>query len=110
LHFCAVDFTVRQFIAPVALALSEAGYDVQCACTRGPHWEELAAMGVRMIDVPMARSANPLKAMRSVLALRKVLRREKIEVLHVHTPVAAMVGRLAGWMAGVPIIVYTAHG
>ncbi|CAN5204084.1 glycosyltransferase family 4 protein [soil metagenome] len=37
-------------------------------------------------------------------------RREKVDVLHFHTPVASMLGRLAGWRAGVQMIVYTAHG
>lgn len=109
-HLCAVDFTVRQFIAPLALALENAGYDVRCACTRGPHWEELRQMGVNMVEMPIARSANPLRAAKSVWRLYKWLRRDKPRILHVHTPVASMIGRLAGWMARVPVVVYTAHG
>ena len=30
--------------------------------------------------------------------------------MHVHTPVAAVLGRIAAKMAGVPTIIYTAHG
>lgn len=110
LQLCAVDFTVRQFIAPLALELEKDGHRVQCACTPGPHWEELAEMGVDMVPMPIARSANPIKALGSVFRLYKWLRREKPDVLHVHTPVASMVGRLAGWLAGVPLVIYTAHG
>lgn len=110
LQLCAVDFTVRQFIAPLALELEKDGHRVQCACTRGPHWEELAAMGVDMVEMPIARSANPLRAAVSVMRLCRWLRRERPDVLHVHTPVASMIGRLAGWLSGVPLIVYTAHG
>ncbi len=109
-QLCAVDFTVRQFIAPLALALEGAGYDVRCACTKGPHWEELHEIGVSMIEMPIARSANPFKAWRSAYELFRFLLRDKPDVLHVHTPVASMVGRLAGWLAGVPTIIYTAHG
>jgi glycosyltransferase involved in cell wall biosynthesis len=105
-----VDFTVRQFIAPVVLRLEKEGYEVRAACTRGPHWEELRAMGVKMVDMPIARSANPIKALGSALKLLRWLRRERIDVLHVHTPVASFVGRFAGWLAGVPLIIYTAHG
>ncbi len=109
-HLCAVDFTVRQFIAPVALALEKAGHEVQCACTKGPHWEELAEMGVTMREIPIARSANPWHAAHSVWRVYRWLREERPDVLHVHTPVASMIGRLAGWLARVPVIVYTAHG
>jgi glycosyltransferase involved in cell wall biosynthesis len=38
------------------------------------------------------------------------LRAEKFDMVHVLTPVAALAGRLAAWRAGVPHIVYTAHG
>lgn len=109
-HLCAVDFTVRQFIAPLALTLERAGYDVVCTCTKGPHWEELAEMGVSMQEMPIARSGNPLQAAKAVLRLHRWLRSYKPDVLHVHTPVASMIGRLAGWLAGVPTIIYTAHG
>lgn len=110
LQLCAVDFTVRQFIAPLARALAARGFDVQCACSRGPHWQELLDSGVRMVEMPIARSANPLKALGAAWRLVQWLRRHRPDVLHVHTPVASMVGRLAGWLAGVPLVIYTAHG
>lgn len=109
-QLCAVDFTVRQFIAPLALALEADGHHVRCACTPGPHWEELRAMGVSMAAMPIARSANPLRGLRSLWRLWRWLRSERPDVLHVHTPVASMIGRVAGRMAGVPLIIYTAHG
>lgn len=110
LQLCAVDFTVRQFIAPLALALEEAGYDVRCACTKGPHWDELKEMGVEMVEMPIARSANPLRAWKSAWQLFRFLVKDRPDVLHVHTPVASMIGRAAAWLAGVPTIIYTAHG
>ena len=42
--------------------------------------------------------------------LYNLFRIEKFDVVHVHTPVASLVGRLAAWLAGIPMIVYTAHG
>lgn len=109
-HLCAVDFTVRQFIAPVALALERDGHRVTCVCSAGPHRGELRGMGLHMHYLPIARSANPLKAAGAVARLVRWLRKTRPDVLHVHTPVAGMIGRLAGWIAGVPKIVYTAHG
>src|SRR5699024_7404119 len=37
-------------------------------------------------------------------------RTEKPDIVHVHTPVAAVLGRIAAKMARVPAIIYTAHG
>ena len=110
LQLCAVDFTVRQFIAPVAQALQAAGYATVCACSPGPHRAEIEAMGVRLLDVELARSANPIKALGAIWRVWKLIRKERPDVLHVHTPVASMIGRVAARLAGVPLIIYTAHG
>ena len=59
-------------------------------------------MSRRMSDIASHLSA--------LLALYRLFRRERFDVLHVHSPIAALLGRLAGRLAGVPLIIYTAHG
>jgi glycosyltransferase involved in cell wall biosynthesis len=61
-------------------------------------------------NVSIARSYDLARHARTIKALRTLFRRERFDAVHVHTPVAAMVGRYAAWRAGVPKIVYTAHG
>lgn len=50
---------------------------------------------------------------RNVLAfirLLRLIRRERYTLVHCHSPVAGVLGRVAAHIAGVPRIIYTAHG
>jgi len=110
LHFCAVDFTVRHFIAPLALDQNRLGAEVMIACTPGDEWQYLLDQGLSMKPVEMPRQLKPVKLLNAFWQLFKLLRKEKPDVLHVHTPLASLVGRLAGICARVPTVVYTVHG
>ncbi|MEO8376942.1 MAG: glycosyltransferase, partial [Candidatus Sumerlaeota bacterium] len=90
---------MRQFIAPLALAQQRAGYEVLCACSPGAHWEELEAMGLTMIPLKIARSANPFSALCSILEVAYMLRDHTPDIFHVHTPIASMIGRIGAPIA-----------
>lgn len=70
----------------------------------------LEAMGVRVIGLPSLRnSLNPLKVMASVWALLVLIRQTQPLLLHAHSAVAGVIARLAGKLAGLPLV-YTVHG
>ncbi len=110
LQMCAVDFTAKQFLLPLASALKHAGYQVSIACARGPYFETLRAAGYRMIENPVSRNMNLLSHAASLWRTYQLLRRERFDIVHVHTPIAALLGRIAARLAGVPVKIYTAHG
>lgn len=109
-QLCTVDFTMRQFLLPLMIGMREAGHEVIGVCADGPLLTPVRAAGFRVETVPLARSANPVRAAKSVASLFRLLRRERFDLVHVHTPAAAFVGRFAARFAGAPRIVYTAHG
>ena len=90
--------------------MTQQGWEVVAVCTDGPFVDDLRTRGYRIETVTIARSINPLTAFVSLLALIRLFRRERFDVLHAHTPVAALLGRLAAWLTRVPLVVYTAHG
>lgn len=109
-QLCAVDFTMYRFLLPLCLAMQEAGHEVVAVCSPGPLLDRVEAAGIRCRPVVIERSMNPFAQRRAASALKRLFKDEAFDLVHVHTPVASLVGRYAAWRAGVPRIVYTAHG
>jgi glycosyltransferase involved in cell wall biosynthesis len=107
---CAVDFTVRQFLLPLSSALVQHGSNVTIACSRGPYFDEIRSAGFDIRENYVSRSMNVFSHAGSIYRTWKLLKREKFDVIHVHTPIAALIGRIAARAAGVPVKIYTAHG
>ena len=109
-QLCAVDFTLFHFILPLMEAERAAGHDVVGVCTDGLWLKEVTARGFRTVAVPFERNVNVLSHRRTYETLKQLFRAESFDMVHVHTPIAALIGRLAARRANVPRIVYTAHG
>jgi glycosyltransferase involved in cell wall biosynthesis len=109
-QICAVDFTLRKFLLPLIDGMIEAGWEVTAVCSHGEEIVGLRAQGYRIETIPIARSMNPWLALKSLIALTRYFRQQKFDVLHTHTPLAALISRIAGKLAGIPLIIYTAHG
>ncbi len=105
-----LDLMAWVLLRPWLAALLGAGYEVHLACSRGPYWERLAGVGLRLHDVGLRRSFNPFAHLAPLLALYRLIRAHRFGLVNTHSPVAAAVGRLAAWLAGCPRIVYTVHG
>ena len=65
----------------------------------------LGATGVNVVPLPMSRFDNRAAA----VALVRLLRSQRTHLLHVHSQEAAVWGRIAAKLAGVPAVVYTPH-
>lgn len=67
--------------------------------------------GVEPVIVPaLGRALNPLGDLRTIWTLYRMMRRYQPDVVHTHTAKAGFTGRVAAWLAGVPVIVHTFHG
>lgn len=109
-QLCAVDFTLAKFLLPLIDGMREAGWQVTAVCSDGEEIAGLRAKGYSIKTIPIARSMNPWHALRALFYLTLFFRQQRFDVLHAHTPVAALIGRVAAKLAGIPLVIYTAHG
>ena len=58
----------------------------------------------------MSREVSFGSDARAFWKIFRFLRRERPDIVHTHTAKAGALGRLAAWLAGVPIIIHTYHG
>jgi glycosyltransferase involved in cell wall biosynthesis len=57
----------------------------------------------------MGRSINPLSDLVAFWKLYRLVRNGRYHIVHTHSSKAGVLGRLAAWLAGTPIIVHTLH-
>lgn len=69
------------------------------------------AHGVAPIYIPeLGRALHPLRDLVTLWRIYRLIRRLRPDVVHTHTAKAGFVGRVAAWIARVPVIVHTSHG
>jgi glycosyltransferase involved in cell wall biosynthesis len=110
-HIATIDLTLRVLLIAQLRALRDAGFDVAAISAPGPWTAELTREGIRHIPWPHAtRSWNLKSDALAFKSLFRILRRERFDVVHTHNPKPGIMGRLAGRLARVPVVMSTAHG
>jgi glycosyltransferase involved in cell wall biosynthesis len=90
--------------------MRDRGWAVTVACTDGPSLRRLERDGIAVFPVHIARTIAPFTNLLAVMRLYRFVRKGGFDIVHVHTPIASLVGRLAARLARAPLILYTAHG
>lgn len=107
---CNLDSSANSILKHRMLAMRAQGIDNRVLCVDGPYVKVLEDAGIPVGIVPMPRGFDLLQVARCFVAVYQYLRREKIDLVHTHFSVPGFIGRLAAWLAGVPVIVHTIHG
>ncbi len=91
------------------------GYDAALisGVDNGPEGELLsrAEKTTKLTVVPeMARSVNPVSDFKSFWKLYRLIKQGHYHIVHTHSWKAGVLGRIAAWLAGTPMVVHTFHG
>jgi glycosyltransferase involved in cell wall biosynthesis len=111
IHLTTTDMSLDWLLGPQLQAFAAAGYEVVGMSAAGPHVEALTAAGIRHVAVgSLTRAPGVAADLRAFRELVRLLRLERPDVLHTHNPKPGVLGRIAGRLARVPVIVNTQHG
>ncbi len=109
-HVTTVDLSLRYLLLNQLQRIRDEGYEVFGISADGPDVATVEAHGIPHFAVPMTRRFTPLADLQALLALTRIMRRERFDVVHTHTPKAGLLGQLAARLSGVPVVVNTLHG
>ena len=93
-------------------AMPEYEVDFISGIDKGKEGEMLsqAREATNLIVLPeMGRSINPFSDLVAFWKLYKLIKKGRYHIVHTHSSKAGVLGRIAAWLAGTPIIVHTLH-
>ncbi|MFZ5516351.1 MAG: glycosyltransferase family 4 protein [Candidatus Zhuqueibacterota bacterium] len=103
---------VQKAMYDILIRLDRSKYDITVLCqSEGELTEALKRQQIRCIILnELKREINPYFDFVACLKLYRILRNEKIDIIHTHSSKPGFVGRLAAKAAGIKCIVHTVQG
>jgi len=92
--------------------MDKATYDVELACApEGRLIDLVESHGMRVWPIRnLVQSLNPVKDLAALLDLTVFLLKHRYHIVHTHNSKAGFIGRLAGKLASIPVVIHTVHG
>lgn len=93
--------------------LREQGYKTDIAAAPNGQWEEKARHYCDNLHLIKELQENKFSFLSNISAIRdliKLIRKHHYDVVHTHSTIGGICGRLAAYWLGVPFVVHTLHG
>jgi len=111
LFIASVYTHLAAFHIPFMKMLQGRGYEVHAAASSSEgRREDVERIGVTCWEIPFARSPYSPANIQAYRRLKDLLREHHFDLIHVHTPVAAFLGRYLAKATNQGAVLYTAHG
>ena len=109
-HITTISQSLTALLLHQMKAIKQADFEVYGISADGPEVELLESNGIKHLAVPFSRKISPFADLLTLYRLYKVIKANKFDIVHTHTPKGTLLGQIAAWMAGVPRIISTSHG
>ena len=98
---------LQQVVVNLCRTINRDKFDVSVLCLRtlGEFVPEVEKLGIKVFFLPQKKGTDYF----SFLGVAKILRREKIEVIHTHNTQPFIDGTIGALLSGVKTIVHTDH-
>ncbi|MDG3132075.1 glycosyltransferase family 4 protein [Streptococcus suis] len=90
--------------------LRKLGYEVHGAANFADRSERLKEIDIIEHELCFSRNPFSFSNIKAFVKLLSLLRENNFELIHAHSPVGGVYGRIAAKLSGVPKVFYTAHG
>lgn len=111
LYVTTVSRTINAFLIPHIEMLIENKYQVNCACYIDKEIDQrLVKKGIKIYNIPFSRNPLSLDNLKAFNELIKIQEENQYDIVHVHTPIASIYGRLLKLKFKNLKTIYTAHG
>jgi glycosyltransferase involved in cell wall biosynthesis len=98
-------------VLPTTRKLIELGCEVWVLCVTEFAQQLFTEIGANIVTSPLWRRAiSPRMDFLAFWELFRFCRRERFDVVHTHTSKGGFLGRIGARLAGVPLVIHTAHG
>lgn len=103
---------VQNVMLQILDAIASDGYEIKVAgAPDGPLIGQVEQRGWKYLTLPsLVREINPKKDLQAMRQLAKIIKEEKVDILHTHSSKTGLIGRLIGRKCKVAKILHTVHG
>jgi len=109
-QLCVLDFTTVNLLKNLIKTIENKGHEVITICEVNEHKDEIEKENINVINFKISRSFNIVDHIIKTYSLYKIFKKEKFDIIHVHTPIGSIIGRLAAFLANNKNVIYTVHG
>ena len=109
-RIATVPFFVLHHLEGQLRALVTAGHEVHVITSPGEGAGRIAALGVRVRLIAIARDISPLSDLVALARLASAIHELKPDLVHTNTPKAGLLGAIAAWLCRVPVRLHSFTG